>query len=72
MIPAPTIVFERHGADFLVATIIRIHDRDAPTIQHVSSQRSGNSYLVTWREGADEHRIRVSVRGPLMVQWSVE
>ena len=72
MIPAPTIVLERNGADFLVATIIQIHDRDAPTIQDVSSQRSGNSYLVTWREGADEHRINASVRGPLAVHWSVE
>lgn len=72
MIPAPTIVLERDGADFLVATIIQIHDREAPTIQDVSSQRSGSSYLVTWREGADEHRISVSVREPLVVQWSIE
>lgn len=72
MIPAPTIVLDRDGADLLVATIIRVHDRDAPTIQDVSSERNGSSYLVTWREGTDEHRISASVGEPLMVQRSVQ
>ncbi|UCD74900.1 MAG: heparinase II/III family protein [Phycisphaerales bacterium] len=72
MVPAPTVVFERAGSDVLAATVIRVKDRDGPSVTDLVSARKNGECEIRWREGRELISITITTERPLQASWTCQ
>lgn len=72
MVPMPTAVIERQGAELVVATVIRVKVRGSASLTDLSAGAHGDEYHVQWREGGESVSIAVGAVAPLTVDCTIE
>lgn len=68
LVPTTTAVFDRHGDDLTIATVIRLRDRDTAPIEALATTIDEDRFTVTWREGTVERRVTIDRGAPLAVR----